>query len=69
MNAMKRYHKLIESYTKLESIKKLIEKWKNDECLVCHNDFNDCGCHYDIGDAYIEEIIKIIEQCSKYNTK
>lgn len=40
----------------------MIKKWRDCMCLVCNTNFNDCGCYYDIGDAYMEEIEKIIEK-------
>ncbi len=44
----------------IDEIKKLIEKHDNHDCLVCGKYFDKCGCYYDLSDAYIEEISKII---------
>jgi len=49
------------SRKKLDKIIDLIKRYDESECVVCHGNFNACGCHYTLGDAYLEEIEKILE--------
>ena len=57
---------ILELYTdaqrKLSVIKLYLEKCFDDiECIVCGECYDDCSCHYDLGDAYLEKIQEVIE--------
>ena len=47
---------------KEDRIKKLVENCLEHICLVCGSFFDECGCYYDLGEAYIEEIDKLLKK-------
>lgn len=50
-----------ECRKKLEKIIGLMCDFNDGVCVVCGKQFEECGCKYDLADAYIRKMGKIIE--------